>query len=173
MVTTVLHLLNVYDVAFLCPEMEVLAAAGSVAGLASLAGHAIQSILKICNFLKDMKHAPADMHHLSRNLGHLRCVFEQVKAMEGLESASQPDTMRTLIALINECLKDLDAWLAWIESLTPGSSRYPKTWGRRFRSVGNKARLAAVQDQVASYRENITLSLNLLGRYGEHHMTPA
>jgi hypothetical protein len=97
--------------------MEAVAAASSIAGLVSLAGQALEGILKLRGFFKDCASASKTVDRFLRDLNSLIQTLEDVKSLvprleKVASSTFNNKTMITSLQIqLEDCSKDVYEWV--------------------------------------------------------------
>jgi hypothetical protein len=104
--------------------MDAVAGASSIAGILSLAGPSVNGIIALRSFFQE---CAAALHSVERFLKHLNelirsleDVRELIKKPENAPTKQIPDTvLASLQGQVNDCSKDVHAWLAMARKLHP------------------------------------------------------
>lgn len=149
--------------------MEGLAAASSVAGVLSLAGCTIDTIVRLHDFFKDVSSASKTIERFLQSINSLIKLMEDVKAL--LQSVAEcqilPGVDIRIAALqiqIEDCSKDVYSWLSIAREHHPGFSKGTKGGFKKFWVAVNKASMKSISEDIREHRHGIVASLSVLGR---------
>jgi len=151
-------------------NMEVLAAASSIAGVLSLAGQCITGLQHLRVVYDEISGASTtistfldDVDSLLRSLHDVQTLLEQVP----LTSASKLPIIQTssLHRLLEECDSSIGGWISTARSLPTAGAKSGKAWYCRFRLAMNKDPIAEMRAGMQRRRTEVVLGLALFGRY--------
>lgn len=151
--------------------MEAVAAASSIAGLVSLAGQALDGILKRRGFFKDCVSASKTVDRFLRDLNSLIQTLEDVKSIiTRLKNATASTfnnkaMISSLQIQLEDCSKDVHEWI-WIAS--EQHAKFPKdnkAIFKRFMVAVNKESYADIFKEIGNHRDALAPKLSLIGRY--------
>ena len=148
--------------------MEAIAAASSIAGIVSLAGEALNGIIKLRGFFKDCASASKTIDRFLRDLNSLIGTLEDVKSIVvRLEGAVAFDTKSILSSLqiqLEDCTKDVYIWVAIASEQHPKFAVGSKATFKKFLVAANKESISDIFKEISSHRDNIALKLSIVGR---------
>lgn len=146
--------------------LEALGAAASVAGILSLAGESIKAVFTLYRFYEDVDQASDTVRRFMRDINSLIQVLENVQHL--LRKIDEKDTTKYILASLqielDDCNKDVYAWLALAREMNPGTSTGTKKTLKKFMAAIRKSSLSDIGDQMVAHRSNINTALNVLGR---------
>jgi hypothetical protein len=149
--------------------MEGLATASSVAGVLSLAGVTIDSIVKLHGFFKDVSSASRTISRFLQDINKLIKLMEDVKTL--LRSVAgipaQPGAGFKIAALeiqLEDCSRDVYRWLQLASDHHPGFSKGTKAGFKKFWVAVNKGEVRGISEDIKEHRHGILASLSVLGR---------
>ena len=148
--------------------MEAVAAASSVAGIVSLAGQALNGIVKLRRFFVDAASAVKTIDRFLRDLNGLIQTLEDVGVIVGkLENAPNFDSQSILSSLeiqLEDCSKDVYNWVRIASEQHPKFAVGTKATFKKFLVAINKDNITDIFKEVAAHQDNITLKLSIIGR---------
>lgn len=145
--------------------MEVLATASSVAGVLSLTGQSIHGIIRLKDFLVDIKDASKTVGKFSHEIDLLLQQLQSVQALLiEISDRQQRVDVSFLQIHLEDCTKEVESWLEMATALRPKSGKGGASWFKKFWIVVNIKSVKDVRKEVDAHRSAIQLSLSVLGR---------
>ena len=149
--------------------MEVLAAGASIAGLLSLSGQCIAGARNLRNLYQDVALASKTADSFLRDINTLLSTLHDAEDLLGRMAAGSAltglDVQTTTLKLhLEDCQRDVTAWLAEARSLRPSSGKGGKAWFRKFIVAANKNSISNVRTEMDRRRREIATSLSVIGR---------
>ena len=148
--------------------MEAVAAVSSVAGIVSLAGQALDGILKLRGFFKEYGSASKSIDRFLRDLNSLIQTLEDVKdvvlKLENVSTFGAKSVLSSLQIQLEDCSKDVYDWVRVGGEHRPQSVSGSKAMFKKFLVAVNKECIADIFKDIESHKHNIGLKLSLIGR---------
>lgn len=150
--------------------MEAVAAASSIAGIVSLAGQALDGIIKLRGFFKDCASSSKTIDRFLRDLNSLIQTLEDVKSIiaslesVALKSFDCKSILSSLQIQLEDCSKDVYDWVRIASEQHPRLATGSKATFKKFLVAANKDSIEGIFKEIASHKENITLKLSIIGR---------
>ena len=146
--------------------MASLGEAASFAGLISLAGQAVEAISNLYTFYERYKTVDVQVEQIGKELRSLQNSLQQIELLATDESAktSQPtDAAATLSHHILECRDEIESWNRRLDSINIRGAQGAKLFLRKIKVSANREYLVGIRERLRFQREQLDLSLNLLG----------
>jgi len=149
-------------------DMELLAAASSVAGILSLTGQTIAGITSLYGFFQDCSVASRTIGRYLKELTSLKQTVEDVNELIGKLEKDIDSTRGTGLASLKiqleDCLEDVGKWLEKAQKSHPLSSRGTRSSFKKFLVALDKQNIKDTFGDIACHKANIRLSLSIIGR---------
>lgn len=148
--------------------MEVVAAASSIAGLASLAGQSLAGLSTLYNFFDNCRHASRTIDRFLTTISNLNQTLRDVTALvSNIKRSEQPigDIHASLTAQLHGCNNDVETWLEIAKRNNIFTGSRSKRYFKKFVIAVKNDTFKDVHEQMATHRHCIALSLSVLGRY--------
>jgi hypothetical protein len=146
--------------------MAGLGEATSFAGLISLAGQAVQATSALYTFYERYKAVDVHVEQIGKELGNLRSSLRQIELLTTDESAKtlqSTDAAATLSHHILECRDEIESWNRKLDSINLCGAQGAKRFLRKIKVSANREYLVGIRERLRFQREQLDLSLNLLG----------
>ena len=146
--------------------MAGLGEAASFAGLISLAGQTLQATSALYTFYERYKTVDVQVEQIGKELRNLRNSLQQIELLATDESAktSQPtDAAATLSHHILECRDEIESWNRKLDSINLCGAQGAKRFLRKMKVSANREYLTGIRERLRFQREQLDLSLNMLG----------
>ena len=145
-------------------------AAGSVAGLVSLAGLVVEGIQTLRTFCLNYGSAGTDIADTAEDLSSLSATIGQLSTIQ-VDSTAQKSTIALLRRSILTCKDDIDHWLVAVEAADFRDKKGLKRFAKRLTTTFDFSRRSDLRQKIASHRSQLALVVELLGRDADlHHM---
>lgn len=151
--------------------MEVIGATANIAAIVSIAGQALDGIIRLRAFFKDCASASKTIDRFLRDLNSLIQTLEDVKCIISTLGDAGPTSFerRTILSSLHiqleDCSKDAYDWVRIAAEQHPKLTTGSKATFKKFLVAANKDSIEGVFKEITSHRENITLKLSVIGRY--------
>jgi hypothetical protein len=146
--------------------MAGLGEVASFAGLISLAGQTVQATSALYTFYERYKTADVQVEQIGKELRNLRDSLQQIELLTTDESAkaSQPtDAAATLSHHILECHDEIESSNRKLDSINLCGAQGTKGFLRKIKVSANREYSIGIRERLRFQREQLGLSLNLLG----------
>ncbi|KAK1635016.1 hypothetical protein BDP81DRAFT_395490 [Colletotrichum phormii] len=148
--------------------MEAVSAAASIAGLLSIAGHVVNGLIKLNDFVQAAKEMDIRTESLNAKVGLLSETLEDVNALLQTYERSLPSIVETswepniatLRSHLVRCGKDLDEWSKSYKSVKKSTSKR-----RKFLDIIQNKRLRGISDmeiKLTAHRSQLIFDISVL-----------
>ncbi len=152
--------------------MEAVGIAASFTGILAFAGQAIEGIIQLRTFFKDVSLAPRRTGELLNNMDSLNNTLSEIQeliAALGKKSKDKLNTGATLNTSIlrrhlEACADDVATWVKVTRSADPRSEKGLRTFFRKVKIAVDKSGFEELGKQIFSHQQRIGISLSILGR---------
>ena len=145
--------------------MEVVAATASVAGILTVVGQGIESIIKLREFYAALSEGSRTIEKFLKDINNLLQTLHGIRDL--LKKWPQEKTDVNIAALsvqVEECSKDLFNWLDTAKAMRPASGKGGKAWFKKFWIAANKNRVKDIRTEIGRHVQTLNVSLALIGR---------
>lgn len=145
--------------------MEAVAAAASVAGLATLLFQSIDGLIKFKELFAEASAASKTINGLNADVNSLIQTLEDVRGVLDKMGAQEDEfNFASLDLKLTDCSRDIAVWLSTAKLLRPTGEHGGKAWLKKFRFAVNKNAVESMRHEISRHRKIINLSLSVLGR---------
>ena len=145
--------------------MEAVAAAASIAGIITLAAQAIDGLQKLHTFLADISTASRTIARLLSDINSLISVLNNIDhVLNQAETQRRNQNFASLDIKLEDCTKDVTAWLATAKALRPGGEKGGRAWVRRAKLAGKGEIVSRIREEIGRHKQALCLSLAVFGR---------
>ena len=145
--------------------MEAVAAAASIAGIITLAAQAIDGLQKLHTFLADISTASKTIARLLSDINSLIGVLNNIDhVLNQAETQRRNQNFASLDIKLEDCIKDVTAWLATAKALRPGGEKGGRAWVRRAKLAGKGEIVSRTREEIGRHKQALCLSLAVFGR---------
>lgn len=147
------------------PIMEGVAAAASIAGIITLAAQAIDGLQRLHSFFIDISTASKTISRLLSDINSLISILHNIdNVLNQAETQRQNQNFASLDIKVDDCTRDVKAWLEMAKTLRSGGEKGARTWVRRARLVGKVEAVTRIREEIGRHRQALCLSLAVFGR---------
>ncbi|KAK0513904.1 hypothetical protein JMJ35_003626 [Cladonia borealis] len=145
--------------------MEVISAVSGIAGILNLLGQTIQSTQKLKGFFTDVTSASESVKLLLSDIDFLLTTSHHVSNLvDALPPEFEDSQIVTLRSKLESYSEDSSRWIKTAGKLRPASDIGARMWFKKFRVAVNMKSVTDLRNVLDTHKQNINLSLNLLGR---------
>lgn len=152
--------------------MEAVTAIASVAGIVSLVGQTIESIIKLRVFYQDCSEASNSIGRFLKALNGLIQIHENVRDLvKKLEDSMAVDLDKNILASlqiqIEDCGKDVGIWLekaCACQPMSEMSGTGTRASFRKFLIALEKKKIVDIYQEIENHKNNISTKLSVIGR---------
>jgi hypothetical protein len=152
--------------------MEAVGVAASFAGLLGFAGQAINGIVQLRAFFKDVKLAPRRTEDLLKDMDILTDTLEEIRQLVTVLDGTSEDELRSgakvntsiLKSHLMSCAEDISKWVKVAKEADPRSEKGLRAFFRRVKIAADKGGFEELGNRLSSHQQRIGISLQVLGR---------
>ncbi len=145
--------------------MEVISTVSAIAGILGLLGQTIQSTQKLKGFFTDVTSASETVKLLLSDIDFLLTTLHDVSNLvDALPPEFEGSQIVTLRSKLESYKEDSSRWIKTAGKLRPASDIGARMWFKKFRVAVNMKSVTDLRNVLDTHKQNINLSLNLLGR---------
>lgn len=152
--------------------MEVVGAAASVTGILGFAGQAIDGIIQLRAFFRDITLAPRRTEDLLKDMESLTDTLADIQRLVATLERIPEDMLKSGAALntailkshLKGCADDIATWVKVTENADPRSEKGLKAFFRKVKIATNKSGFEEFGKKLSSHQQRIGISLSVLGR---------
>jgi len=153
--------------------MEVVGLVSSLAGIAAFTGQALDGIIKLRAFWKDVAGAETTSLELVNELENLTATLTDIKQLvasldDVSDDRADPEAMIGLSSLTTNltcCLEDVVTWVRVVKNADPSSATGIRAFLKKMKVAADKSGIQEISRKVSSHQKRLGLSLSVLGRY--------
>ncbi|MCJ1402149.1 hypothetical protein MMC11_005368 [Xylographa trunciseda] len=148
--------------------MDLLSVTSSIAGILSIAGQSIDGIVKLKQLFSDISAASKTIGTFLRDINSLLHVLHDVEALlfqldiRTYSGAIDISTASLQIEL-EDCLKDVFAWLRTARSLRPPSDLGTRAWLQKVWVAINQNSVKGIREDIGRHKQALQVNLALIG----------
>ena len=152
--------------------MEAVGAAASLTGILGFAGQAIDGIIQLRAFFKDVSLAPRRTGELLNNIESLSDTLSDIHKLITILGAKpkkelNPEAEFNTSILqfhVKACVDDVVDWVKVTKKADPRSEKGLKAFFRKVKIAVDKSGFEEMGRKISSHQQRIGISLSILGR---------
>jgi hypothetical protein len=150
--------------------MEVVGVVASFTGILAFTGQAIEGVLQLRRFFKDITLAPRRTGELLRDLEGLGKTLSEIEELVvtlqgcGSMEAGAAATGQILKTHLTSCADDVTMWVGVTRRADPRSEKGLKAFFRKVKIVADKSGFEEFGRKISSHQQRLGISLSVLGR---------
>ncbi|KAG8525675.1 uncharacterized protein KY384_000435 [Bacidia gigantensis] len=151
--------------------MEVVAATASVAGILTVVGNGIESIIKLKEFYAALVAGSRTIEKFLKDINDLLQTLHGIRELLNKWPKEKTDVnIAALSVQVEECSKDLFNWLDTAKAMRPASSKGGMAWFKKFWIATNKNKVNDIRTEIGRHKQTLNISLTLIGRAFDVHV---
>jgi hypothetical protein len=154
--------------------MEAAGLAASITRLAAAAGQALEGIIQLRAFFKDVSLAPRriadllnDLESLEKTLSNIQqlvTTLERTSTEQSRPGAGLGGNTGILKAHLKACADDIVRWVKITKEADPRSEKGIKGFFKKVKIAADKSGFAELGGKISTHRQRIGMRLSVLGR---------
>jgi len=154
--------------------MEVVGLVSSLIGIAAFSGQALDGIIKLRAFFKDLTGAEQTTSDLVDELESLVATLRGVKQLvanfEDFSDARVEQEAMTSLGLssltlnLTYCVEDITTWVGVIKNADPSSATGIRAFLKKMKVAADKRGFQEIVRKISGHRQRLGVGLSILGR---------
>ncbi|PMD34397.1 hypothetical protein L207DRAFT_570988 [Hyaloscypha variabilis F] len=158
--------------------MEVVGLVSSLVGIAAFTGQALDGIIKLRSFFKDLTGAEQTTSDLVDELESFITTLTDIKQLVATsknvsDARANPEAMTSLgisslTTSLASCVEDVTAWVEVIKNADPSTATGIRAFLRKMKVAADKRGFQDIARKILGHRQRIGVGLSTLGRALDH-----
>jgi hypothetical protein len=152
--------------------MEAVGAAASLAGILAFAGQAIDGIIQLRAFFKDVSLATRrtgelldNIESLSDTLSDIQKLVSKIEEKSKDKPSTEAEFNTSILQLqVKACAEDVVGWVKATKKADPRSEKGLRAFFRKVKIAVDKSGFEELERKISSHQQRIGISLSILGR---------